>query len=219
MHKFVDEERGVSDIVVINMVFLHVPVILVDDESVLAQSLDWFDHVAFEGETDGGKSYIFEMLNEGSVTGHDGLDCLVSSAVVVAVVCVGLFELVPIEEVIQEYLREPGTVRIELTNGRLECIEEVVVDGVNLLNVAEKVLVHLRVSEKGTRGDHHLLDDELEIFAVCAFGLQQFHSGEDLLLLSLEEFGEAATGSIASPMALNCQSSKRLFIPLLALHN
>ena len=79
------------------MVRLHVSKVFINDKSVLAESLHWFDHDRLQTHVDRDKTDFFEVLSEcGIIIGYK-FDSLVCGFVVEAVCCVGLFEFFLVE--------------------------------------------------------------------------------------------------------------------------
>lgn len=94
------------------MVLLHIPTVLRNYQSVLANPLDGLDHVGLETEVERGKSQFFEVVVEMGATLNGNFYGLVGILVVVAVLCIDLFEVLVVEELVQNHPRQPCLVRV-----------------------------------------------------------------------------------------------------------
>ena len=145
LDQLLDHEAGLQDVLVVNVVLLHVFAILLDDDLVLADPLDGLDHVAFEAEVEGGESQLLEVIAKELVLLSGHLDRLVSVLVVVAVLGVYWLEVVPVEELGLKHSRQLGEVGVIVLHHPLQLLKEVAVQGQDLVYVAEKGLEEVLV--------------------------------------------------------------------------
>jgi hypothetical protein len=74
------------------MVSFHVSEVLINDQAILAESLDWLNHDRLQTHVDRDKANFFEVLGECSIIAGNEFDSLICGFVVEAVCCVGFFE-------------------------------------------------------------------------------------------------------------------------------
>lgn len=145
LDQFFDHEAGLQNVLVVNVVLLHVFAILLDNDLVLADPLDGLDHVTFEAEVEGSESQLLQVIAKELVLLSSHLDCLVSVLVVVAVLGVDWLEVVPVEEVGLKHSRQLGEVGVVVLHHPLQLLKEVAVQGKDLVYVAEKGLKEVLV--------------------------------------------------------------------------
>lgn len=109
------------------------------------------------------------MFDKGSITCHDCLNGLISNLVMIAIVCICLLELISIEEVCQQNLGEFGAMRVVIANSGFQCVEEIFVNGMNLLDITEQILVYLCIIQESLTGYHYFFNDKLDILTIGAF--------------------------------------------------